>query len=217
HRDDGFSNLTAVPGTRDSRFPATLIIDFVQIFNEPAPAVIAQTGMYNEDATNGLDEAFIQLLPANHWGTISGKAAKGATGESYVSVVDSKGRVFSKAAGSTATMRIQVDANSSATLALNTFAAGKNHSDQLLYCILDGASIVECNTLNTMPASPQQIITINNAGKPLTTYTVFLQTLTPGFFRIDGFQFIQSTVLTEGIYDNHFMTDGGLIDLDGNW
>src|SRR5690606_29238096 len=81
HRDDGFSNLTAVPGTRDSRFPATLIIDFVQIFNEPAPAVIAQTGMYNEDATNGLDEAFIQLLPANHWGTISGKAAKGATGE----------------------------------------------------------------------------------------------------------------------------------------
>ncbi len=218
HRNDGFSNISSTPTPRSSSYPARMVIDYVQIFNEPAPALLDESGTFNENAADG-GVPFVQLLPANRWFTITGKAARTASNESYVSVVDTRNRVTNRTAGQTATVRVAVPANDSVTLAIDTFGTGKGHSNQLMYCVLDGAELVgDCQIITTMPVSVQQVVTIENPGVALADYTVFFQLLTPGYFRIDDFQVIVGDTLTEGIYDDHFMSDNGLINLSsGNW
>ncbi|MBZ0301723.1 MAG: hypothetical protein K8J31_18395, partial [Anaerolineae bacterium] len=140
----------------------------------------------------------------------------GAAPQNYASIIDTRGRLTNRATGPSATLRITAPANSPVTLALNTYGSGRGHSDQLLYCTLNEAALVDCGTVTTMIDSSQQVIRIDNTGLPETTYTVFMQTMTPGYFRIDSFQVILGDVLTEGLYDNHFFSEDGLIKLDSN-
>ena len=93
-----------------------------------------------------------------------------------------------------------------------------------MYCVLDGENIVNrdpatglCPVVETLDTNANLLATIDNSGGPLTTFTVVFQALIPGYFRIDYVQVVMGTTLTEGLYDNHFMSDGGLIDLDGVW
>ena len=131
--------------------------------------------------------------------------------------MDNRGRVDKSSTGPTATIGVRVDPDSSMTIALNTFASGSGHSNQLQYCVLFGYEIVECNVSSSMSYSTNQVVTVQNESGETREYTIFFQTLTPGYFRIDGIQAVDAGVLTEGLYDNHFMSDGGLIDLDGVW
>jgi hypothetical protein len=214
HMSDGQTNITNPPKPRSIDFPATLIVDYVLIYNEDQPALLDESGIFNQDAADGGDP-FIQLLPANRWATITGPAAKAATQQNFVSVVDTSGRVVSNTAGTTAVVRVNVTSAEGATLVLNTFASGSGHSNQLRYCILNGAALAECETLDRMPTNANQVVKLTTLG----THTIFFQTLTPGYFRIDGLQLVQGNTLVEGIYDNHFMgTDpDSLIDLVGAW
>jgi uncharacterized protein (DUF2141 family) len=224
HQNDGQSNLTSVPTPRNPvRNPAILMVDYVEIFDEVNPTVITNNGIYNQDAALG-NEPYLQLLPERRWQTIAGRAARNATEQNYAGVVDNRGRVVSNTAGQVVVMNVQVNGAVSGTpgrttLALNTFAAGSGNTDKLLYCVVLNTALVECNTLTTMPLNNQQVITLTNNAPTPVTYSVFFQTLTPSFFRIDGFQVIRNGILTEGIYDNHFMGlgAGNLISLTGSW
>ena len=201
----------------------------MDVYNEPASLPITTAGVYNEDALDSNDDPFIQLLPANNWTSVTGRSAKGATAESFVGIADNNNRLTRKNIGGTATMRIQVPGGpdgGSATLALNVFKADKLNSDKLLVCVLNGTAFVDispsdlnspCATLDTLRTSANQVITLDNPGGSPITYTVFFQTLTAGFFRIDGFHIVYDGILTGGIYDNHFMSENGLIDLNGDW
>lgn len=217
HRDDGFSNLSATPTPRSVTYPARMVIDTIQIFNTPATALIDESGTFNENAEDS-GVPLIQLLPANRWGKVTGKAAAAASGGTYTGVLDGRGRITSASAAGSATLRLAVPANSSITLAIDTVGAGKGSSGQLMYCVLNGAQLVDnCQTITTMPVSIQQVVTIENNTGVLANYTVFFQLLTPGYFRIDDFQVIVGDTLTEGIYDNHFMSVNGLINVSSNW
>ena len=212
HLSDGQTNLTNPPKPRPVTNVATLVIDYMLVYNEAQPALLDESGVLNQDAADS-GTPFIQLLPAHRWRTITGKAANAATSLNFVSVTDPAGRVVSNTAGTTAAVRVQVTSAEGATLVFNTLAAGTGHSNQLRYCILNGATLVLCNTLTTMPTNPNQVVPLANPG----TYTIFFQTLTPGFFRIDNLQLVQGRTLVEGIYDNHFMSADGVIDLNGTW
>ncbi len=224
--DDGNSNLSDPPVARDNvTYPATLIIDFIDVYNEPALTSVTTAGVYNEDALDGSENPFIQLLPADNWTMVEGRSARLATEESYVGIADSRNRVTSRQIGGTATMQVQVPGSSSTTLALNIYRAERNNSDQLMACVLNGSNLVAitgdpdnpCAMLDTMQTNTYQVITIENSSGSPTDFTVFYQTLTQGFFRVDGFQVVNDGILTAGIFDNHFMADNGLIDLNGNW
>lgn len=212
HKSDGQTNLTNPPKVRPATNPAILIIDYVLIFDEPQPALLNASGVLNQDAAAS-GSPYIQLLPANRWATITGTAARNASSQNFVGVVDAAGRVVNNTAGAAAVLRVNVTSADGMTLALNTLAAGGGHSNQLRYCILNSATLVGCDLLTTMPTNPNQVIRLASTGE----YTIFLQTLTPGFFRIDGLQIIQGNTLVEGIYDNHLIRPDGLIDLNGTW
>ena len=214
HGDDGLSISGAA---RSSNYPATMMIDFIDIFNESALQPLTDPGIYNEDALASNDKPFLQLMPSDRWTQVSGRSARNATGESYYGVIDSRGRITRSNAGAAAAIQVTVAANSEATLALDTYATGSGHSNQLQACILNGLDLVSCSIIPDMADSHNQVVHIDNTGGAETDYTVMFQVLTPGYFRIDGYQLIQGDTLTEGIYDDHFMYGGGLINLTGTW
>ena len=215
--DDGNSDIVNPPVIRDSvAYPPTLIIDFVDIFDATAPAVLGLNdgGVYNENATDGSETPYIQLVPHQVWGEITGRNARNASEESYVSIIDNRGRVSRTLAGPAAVMQVTVDAGDLATLTLDVYD-DRSNSKQLQYCILDGDTLVECNILDTFADNELQILTINNSGGPQTTFTVFIQTLDPGYFRIDGFKLMQGTTLFAGLYEDLHIQPGGIIDANG--
>ena len=225
--DDGNTELTNPISLRDNAtYPATFIIDFIDVYNQEASLPITAAGMYNEDALDTNEDPIMQLLPVDDWTSVTGRSARSASAESYVGVIDSRGRVSNRQVGGTATLRVQVPGNGSATIALDNYRAEKRNSEQLMACVLNGANLVDinagdpnnpCAVLDTMQTSSNQVITFNNGSGSPTMFTVFFQTLNPGYFRIDDFQVIFDGTLSAGIYDNHFMSDNGLIDLNGVW
>jgi hypothetical protein len=71
-----------------------------------------------------------------------------------------------------------------------------------------------CTLVNTLKTSNQFVLDssklqlLGNAG----TVTLTFRNLTPGYFRIDGFQVIQGSTLTPGLYDDFLAGTGGLLN-----
>lgn len=223
--EDGTTVLLNPPGTkpRPTTYAlARLRIDYVNILGAALPPVITQSGMYNEDATNG-SNAYLQLLPAERWNSFSGTSlGRGFSNLSYVGVVDAAKRVSAAYAGPSATLRVQVPAGG-ATVVLYTGAAISTNSLNMLVCANNVNDTIpsppakpDCVTVTNMRTSNQIVVNgsqlegLRNAG----TVTLSFRNLTPGLFRIDGFQVILGDTLTPGIYDDFLFAVDGLIDLN---
>jgi len=216
--ENGFTALVAAPNTpRPAAYnPARLRIDYVQVFGEALPPVINNPGIYSEGATNG-SAPYLQLLPANRWNSFSGTAAKGFSDLSYTAVVDNAKRLSAIYAGPTATLRLNVPAGG-ATVILFTGAAVTTNTDQLLVCadVVDSDAgnctvITNLKLVNQVVLNSALLTELGNAGN----VTLSFRALTPGTFKIDGFQVIHGTTLTPGIYDNYLIGNGGLLNTNG--
>lgn len=216
--EDGFTALVATPNTpRPAAYnPARMRIDYVQVFGDALPPAVAQSGLYNENATNG-SAAYLQFTPSTRWLGFSGTAAKGFSNLTYTTVVDAAKRVSAAYAGPTVTLRLTVPAGG-ATVILYTGPAATTNTDQLLVCankVDDTAG--NCTVVTTLRANNQvvvnssQLTALGAAG----TVTLSFRALTPGAFRVDGFQVIQGTTLVPGIYDNFLIANAGLINTSG--
>ncbi|NWG18282.1 MAG: hypothetical protein HXY41_16790, partial [Chloroflexi bacterium] len=199
---------------RNPRYaPARLVIDYVNIFGDDLPPVLAEPGLYNEDAGDG-SSPYLQLQPIERWLSFTGRAARGFSNESYVGVVDDRGRLSTTYAGPTATLRLNVPAGG-ATVVLYTGAASRSNPAQMLVC---GNAVTETtctvitnlSTENQIVVSGDQIPALGAAGEVMLSF----RALTPGQFRIDGFQVIHGAVLTPGVYDSFLIADGGLLDTE---
>lgn len=192
---------------RNPRYaPARLVIDYVNIFGDDLPPLLAEPGLYNEDA------GYLLLQPAERWLSFSGKAARGFSNESYVGVVDDRGRLSTAYAGPTATLRLNVPAGG-ATVILYTGAASRSNPAQMLVCgnAVTGTTctvITNLSTENQLVVSGAQIPALGAAGEVMLSF----RALTPGQFRIDGFQVIHGAVLTPGVYDSFLIENGGLLN-----
>ncbi len=213
--EDGNSQLTNPPTPRTTRNPNRMIVDYVQVFTDAAPPVVAEAGWYGETATDGTNR-YLQLLPANRWTTFEGsRFARGYTNLSYVSSSDTAGRASNLYPGAPATLRIQIPANTAATFVLFTGTGTTANSNQLLVCA-DSVQTSSCAPVtNEMTLANQVVIdstdlpALNNATGAPVTLTLTIRTLTQGFFRIDGFQVIHGTALPQGVNDN-FLPDSML-------
>ncbi len=214
HMDDGTSEIYG--STRSPSYPARLAIDYVDIFNGPTLDPITEPGTYNEDA-NGGGDAYLQLFPQDRWTQVTGIYARYASNQSYYSV-SANNRILSTNAGAAAAMKLHLENGQGATVILDTYASGYGHStDGLQACIYKGATLVDCQVITTLTSSKNQVVQVPTNTGAADDFTIVFQMLSRGYFRIDGYQVILGTTLTEGIYDNQFMSDGGLIDLDGTW
>ncbi|MBZ0280332.1 MAG: S8 family serine peptidase [Anaerolineae bacterium] len=216
--ENGFTALVTTPNTpRPVTYnPARLRIDYVQVFGEGLPPAVNNPGIYGEGANNG-SAPYLQLLPANRWNTFAGTAARGFSDLSYSAVVDNAKRLSALYAGPTATLRVNVPAGG-ATVILFTGAAVTTNTDQLLVCadVVDSDAgnctiITNLKLVNQVVLNSTLLTELGNAGN----VTLSFRALTPGTFKIDGFQVIHGTTLTPGIYDNYLIGNGGLLDTNG--
>ena len=223
HVEDGYSIIYPVDGLRPAVYAASrLRIDYVTIFGDAAPPAITEGGLYNEDATNG-SSPYLQLLPADRWGTFTGTAARNFSDQSYVGVIDQYKRLSRLDGGPVAVMRVQVPSGG-ASVIVYTGAAYYYNTTQLLVCAnnvdapaptgLNGSNDIQpgtnCTVITTLKVDNQftlnssNLAVLGNAG----TVTLTFRSLIPGQFRIDGFQVIQGNVLPPGIYDDVLFSAG---------
>jgi len=234
--EDGFTTTrrgdAAFP--RSSRDPIGQIqVDFVRVLNETLAPVLP-AGIYNEDARDSNLNPYLQLLPGDEWGSISGRQARQFSSESYVTVMDDRGRANSRTAGQAAMLNVEVPPEG-ATVVLFTGPASRRNTDQLLICA-DGSLSGQISwdgfdfslLHDTLPANcTLRDITESNAvaiggdelaalagGASTNTVPVMFTSLTEGSFNIDGYQLIQGDVLTAGLYDD-FLPDN-LLDFNTN-
>lgn len=213
----------------------TLAVDYVRIFNESLPPVIAETGTFNEDARIGGVQG-LQLLPAHRWGRITGTPARNYSEGSFFTIVDDLGRLNRTFGGPVGAIQLDLVNNDQAIVILNLGVASRQSSDQLLACIdhvdgvldWDGLSFSltsdRCALINTMPLSPQVVMSaavpglewLNNANDPApnSNHVLTFRTLTGGQFDIDGYQVLYDNVLTEGFYEE---TVGDALNPAGIW
>ena len=228
HAEDGLTIIPPIPvgGARLAAYtPSKLRIDYVNIFNAALPPVVTQGGLYNEDASfNGAP--YLQLLPAERWTSFSGTAAAAFSNKSYVGVVDSLKRLVATYAGPSATLRVQIPATGGATVVLYTGAAIATNTNRLLVCAnnVNGSEtapgtnctiVTDMRTSNQVVLNGTKLAALGAAGPGTVTLT--FRALTPGLFRIDGFQLIQGTTLTAGIYDDFLAGPSGVLTTTGTW
>ena len=205
---------------RDPRYtPARLVVDYVRVLGEALPPIVTQPGLYNEDARDGSGQPYLGLVPVERWSAFTGTAARGYSASSYVGVVDNARRISSTYAGPAAALRLQVPAGG-ATVILYTGPAASTNTLQLLVCAnqVAGPSTPDCTIITNLNTANQ--IVLNSANLPALGNTtadlrLTFRALTPGFFRIDGFQIVHGTTLTPGIYDDFLVANGGLLDSTG--
>ncbi|MEO8610342.1 MAG: hypothetical protein ABI690_20775 [Chloroflexota bacterium] len=214
HTEDGFTTIPATVAPNTPRLAAYAVsklrIDYVNIFNATLPPVVTVGGLYNEDATTG-GVPYLQLLPAERWNSFSGTVAKAFSNSSYVGVVDNGKRLVATYGGPSATLRVQRPATGGVTVVLYTGAAISTNTNRLLVCAnnVDGNEttpgpdciiVTDLRTSNQVVLDGTKLSTLGTASAGTVTLT--FRSLTPGLFRIDGFQVIQGTTLTAGIYDD---------------
>jgi hypothetical protein len=213
---------TVIPpiGARPATYsPARLRIDFVQIYAGTLPPVVNSSGLYNENAASS-GVPYLQLLPESRWLSISGTVARLFSGSSYAAVTDNARRAASALyAGPVATLRVNVPAGG-ATVVLYTGTAIATNTDQLLVCAnnVDDAPAGSCTVITNLRTQNQLVLTstqLTALGSP-GTVTLTFRALTPGLFRIDGFQVIHGTLLTPGVYDDFLGSAGGILNLTNN-
>jgi hypothetical protein len=116
-------------------------------------------------------------------------------------------------------LRINIPTDSQTVILLDTGVPANNNSDQLLVCVdhVENVTPDSCQTLATMRTLKQQAVTLTAAQYGAGEHIVTFRTLTAGNFKIDGFQIMEGSTLSEGIYDSSLMSEGGLIDTDLTW
>jgi hypothetical protein len=195
-----------------------LRIDYVRILDGQPP--LAPVGIYNEDAVNGIGIPYLQLSPAANWLSVTGNPAARFSGRSYVGVANNN-RLTNTVVGPAATLRVNIPGGGQTIILLDTGVPANSNSDQLLVCVdhVDNATNAtpDCQILTTMRTSQQQVVILTAAQYGAGEHFVSFRTLTAGSFKIDGFQIMEGTALSEGIYDSTLMSDGGLIDTDLTW
>lgn len=203
-------------GTRSAANQPKLIVDYVTIFDNDQPLV--PVGAFEDNTVDGSGSRFLQLAPADRWKTITGRAASQFSGGSYAAVIDTTGRVSSKEAGPVASLTVEIPANSSVTVVLNTGTPSPRNAEKVLACF-DNVTTASCQEFTTLRTQGQLAYSLsNNTGAPVERVVTF-RALTPGEFKIDSFQIIEGTTLTVGLYDDTFAstTPGSLIELSGTW
>ena len=129
--EDGLreSNFPAVLGTvRPAAFRiGTVILDWVEVFDNSGQPPIATTGTYNESDTDGIDPLLL-LEPADRWRTFINPAF---SEQSFVGAATTTGALDSIAAGQAASLHLNIE-EGDATTAI--FDAGNSigASNQLL-------------------------------------------------------------------------------------
>src|SRR5690606_25038394 len=91
------------------------------------------------------------------------------------------------------------------------------NSGELQICIVGETSEISitCETRTTMLTDRYQSVTLENTTASNVIRTVSFSTLTPGYFRVDGFQLIEGETLGAGLYEDNLIQPGGLIDAVG--
>ncbi len=195
-----------------------LRLDYVRVLEGQPP--LAPVGIYNENAVDSNGDLYLQLSPAANWLSVSGTTAAKFSGRSYVGTA-SNNRLVSTIVGPAAALRVNIPTGGQTIILLDTGVPASTNSDQLLVCVdqVDNTTNAtpDCQTLNTLRTTQQQVVTLTAAIYGAGDHVVTFRTLTPGNFKIDGFQIMEGTVLAEGIYDNPLMSEGGLIDTDQTW
>ncbi len=200
--DDGFSNRYSTPIVRDvGRYPPTLVVDFVEVYGALPPRMIStDAGSYNEDAVDENGRPWIQTLPEDRWTTMTGAYARTATYGSYAGVSGTSTRPVYNYAGQSVVAYLKLPANSTSYFILDTYQAYSANSDQLRYCIIDGIDM-DCTTVDTMKTQRYQIIPLVNSGGG-KNITLSITTDSPGYFRVDGFQWISGGTIGAGVYED---------------
>ncbi|MCB9452090.1 MAG: S8 family serine peptidase [Anaerolineaceae bacterium] len=223
--DDGLTQLTVPATTRNVRYPVKLRVDYVQVF-DTLPPTLNTAGLYNENAVDGSGDAFLQPLPANRWGTISGRAARTYSNESYMTIVDDRGRLSRIYAGPAVALRVNVPAEGATVILYTEPRFSRSFSNQLLVCAdggtydtLDPLNNDNCAVFDSLTNAAQLVLTstdlaaLGSAG----VHTLTFRTLTPSGFTVDGFQVIQGSLLAPGVYDDFMASAGGVLDTSGTW
>jgi hypothetical protein len=220
--EDGNSVLSVPPGLPRvvTYTPARLRVDYVQVFGTALPPV-APVGLYDDTSTTG-GVPYLQLLPVIRWNTVTGIAAKLYTNSTYSTVVDSAKRTSITMAGVSALLRVTVPSGAGAagasTVVLYT-PISLTASTQLLICAnaVDdnpAAPSGNCFVYTGLRTSSQIVLNESNLsalGTDGATVAISFRTLTPGGFTIDGYQVVDGTTLTPGVYDDFFFGPTSLI------
>ncbi|MCB9454575.1 MAG: hypothetical protein H6671_01155 [Anaerolineaceae bacterium] len=224
--DDGFTALTTVPNTlRNVRYPAKLRVDYVQVF-DTLPPTLTDAGLYNEDAVDGGGDAYLQPLPADRWGSITGRAARSYSGESYMTIMDTRGRLSRVYSGPAVALRLDVPADGATVILYTDYRYSRAYSNQLLVCAdggtydtLDALNNDNCAVFDSLTNAAQLVLNstnlpaLGNAG----VHTLTFRTLTPSGFVVDGFQVIHGSLLAPGVYNDFLASAGGVLDTTGSW
>lgn len=195
-----------------------LRIDYVRVLEGQPP--LAPAGIYNENAVDSSGVPYLYLSPATNWLSVVGNPAARFSGRSYVGVANNN-RLVTTVVGPAAALRVNIPNGSQTIILLDTGVPANNNSDQLLVCVdhVDNAANAtpDCQTVTTMRTTQQQVVVLTAAQYGAGEHIVTFRTLTTGGFKIDGFQIMEGSTLSEGIYDSTLMSDGGLIDTDLAW
>ena len=228
NRDDGQSVVVPSLPRNTQVFPARLVIDYVQVFDDGAALPpLVPPGVYNDIDSASDGRRYLQLAPANRWNTFTGPAAFAYSGQSYTAVVNDLRQYSPVYAGAAAALHVSVPAVGSTTITLTTGFQSAANSRELQACYrrTDAANTqFTCELVAPgMWTSRQQTVMLSNGVNVPSAgnYLVVFRTLTPGFFLVDGFEVrtINTTVLGAGVYENTQMSTnpGAPLQLTGTW
>ncbi len=209
---------------RNSRNPiGSIAIDYVHIYDDAPPPTIPP-GYYNEDAMDANGDSYLQLVPSDRWGSFEGRQARDYTQESYVAVIDDRGREDRRSAGQAAVLYVDVPADGS-TVLLYAGEANNRNTGQVLVCAGDGMSgeitwdgevfsLANSDDCLLYDLTETAVASINTSELGVGTGVTRFQftSLTPGIFSIDAIQVINGSTLASGIYDDPL--PDSLLDFD---
>jgi hypothetical protein len=215
--EDGDSILAVNPNTPRTALntPARLVIDYVDVFNNPLPPQIVNSVTANENYQIGGQNA-LQLLPSSAWRINSGPTLTTFTGNSYAYIVTPNSTVPSSVfAGPIGVLNLDLS-QGGATVLLYSDAPNVSKTDQLLYCVngFDGQvrfnytlnprrfeliNSTKCKLINQFRTQPQAVLSFP-AGSANSIIT--FQSLVPAPLLIDGYQVLLGTQLSPGYYES---------------
>lgn len=194
------------PPNSGNNGPTSVKLDYVTIYENALPPVL-EAGGYNEDGLSG-NEAGLQLFPPMEWSQIVGNNASGYSGNSFYEVNDDV------ALGSLLALQVENDEPTTIVVDINSVSPS---ADQMLACIdqIDGGiefngtdyDLTSANCVITDQAVTQTQMVFNVNNLPLldglgTPRLFTLRSLNRDNVKIDGYQVIHGTRLTEGFYQD---------------
>jgi hypothetical protein len=228
--EDGYSTtiygISAFPRSVFTGLNTGVVVDYVQIFNEPV-APMTPPGFYNENVATGIRH--LQTYPPARWDDFTYPFAGFYSEQTYTAGIDQYGFLSYFSSGHTALLNVEVETGEPLTVILYSGAQYYYQSSQVLVCVGPQATGVKMSgniiwtgfqfeidsstdcVLKNMATSEQ--ISVNATELPELALpglkTVMFTTLSPGTFYVDGFQVVGGSKLTPGVYDS-FLPDGVL-------